>query len=409
METTFTVNQKIIDNYANVMVHYALNGGTGIKKGETVWLVGQECSKPLFMAISKEIWKSGGNVIERYIPDEIQRYGLNRTLLETGSDEQLEFFPEAYWKGIVDSVDHILFILASPNVHALQGIPSSKISKMNSAMAPFMEMRAEKERQGKLFWTLCLYGTESAAEEAGMTLKEYWDQIISACYLNDEDPVATWRKTQAEIDSFKDKLTNLHIQKVHVVGEDVDLHVLLGNDRQWLGGSGKNIPSFEIFTSPDWRGTEGWIKFNQPLYYSGKRISGISLKFEKGLVVQSSATENEEALKEMISQENADKVGEFSLTDGRHSRITKFMANTLYDENMGGPFGNTHIALGNAYQDAFTGGLSKPTAEEWEAMGFNKCPKVHTDMISTANRTVTATLQDGTEKIIYKDGQFMLD
>ena len=409
METTFTPSQKIIDNYANVMVHYALNGGKGINKGETVWLVGQECSKPLFLAISKEIWKSGGNVIGRYLPDQTQRYGLNRMLLESGSDEQLEFFPAAYWKGIVDSVDHILFILASPDVHSLQGISSAKISKMNSAMAPFMEMRSEKERTGKLFWTLCLYGTESAAQEAGMSLEEYWNQIIGACYLNDEDPVATWRKTQAEVDDYKEKLTNLNIEKVHVVSDDIDLHILLGENRKWLGGSGKNIPSFEIFTSPDWRGTEGSIKFNQPLYYSGKKISGISLKFEKGIVVESSATENEEALKEMIAQDNANKVGEFSLTDSRHSRITKFMANTLYDENMGGTFGNTHIALGNAYQDAFDGDISKPTAEEWEEMGFNKCPKVHTDMFSTVNRTVIATLKDGTERVIYKDGQFLLD
>jgi len=189
----------------------------------------------------------------------------------------------------------------------------------------------------------------------------------------------------------------------------VDLHVQIGDHRKWLSGGGKNIPSFEIFTSPDWRGTNGTIKFNQPLYYSGKRISGVSLSFENGVVVASTAAENEDALKEMIAQENANKVGEFSLTDKRHSRITKFMATTLFDENMGGAFGNTHIALGNAYKDTFTGDMSTVTDQQWTDMGYNSCPKVHTDIISTSNRKVTARLRNNSEKVIYRDGQFTLD
>jgi aminopeptidase len=126
-------------------------------------------------------------------------------------------------------------------------------------------------------------------------------------------------------------------------------------------------------------------------------------------VIASSATENEEALKEMIAQENADKVGEFSLTDKRHSRITRFMATTLFDENRGGTFGNTHIALGNSYKDTYIGDMATVTDEEWASMGYNSCPKVHTDIVSTSNRTVTATLTDGSKRVIYQDGQFVLD
>jgi aminopeptidase len=246
------------------------------------------------------------------------------------------------------------------------------------------------------------------ASEAGLSLDEYWEQIIEACYLREDDPVAKWKMVQQEIENIKDKLDALAIETLHIKGNDVDLHILLGENRKWLSGGGKNIPSFEIFTSPDWRGTNGFINFNQPLYYSGKRISGVKLQFVDGVVVASSATENEDALKELISQENADKVGEFSLTDKRHSRITRFMATTLFDENMGGAFGNTHIALGNAYKDTFSGDLMAVTDEQWAAMGYNSCPKVHTDIISTSNRTVTATLPDKTSKVIYANGQFQL-
>ena len=403
------LDEKILHNYAKVMVHYALNNGKGINKGDTVFLVGQECTRDLFMAMAEEVYAAGGNLITNYQPNNLQQSSLARLLLQTGSEDQISFFAEPYWKGIVEATDHILFIISEPDIHYLEGIPASKISRMNSARAPYMKMREKKEQEGKLSWSLCLYGTQSMADEAGLSLEAYWEQIIEACYLREADPVAKWRKVQQEIEDIKDRLDALAIEKVHIQGEDIDLHIKIGEHRKWLSGGGKNIPSFEIFTSPDWRGTNGTISFNQPLYYSGKRISGVSLRFENGVVMASAASENEDALKEMIAQENADKVGEFSLTDKRHSRITKFMATTLFDENMGGAFGNTHIALGNAYKDTYAGDMVKVSEEQWAEMGYNSCPKVHTDIISTSNRTVIATLKDKTEKIIYRDGAFVLD
>lgn len=400
------LDESLLKKYAQVMVQYALNNGKGINKGDTVFLVGQECAKELFMAIAKEVYDSGGNLITNYQPNNIRDNSLARYLLQNGSDEQVSFFAKPYWQGIVEATDHILFIISEPDIHYLEGLPASKISMMNSARAPYMKMREKKEQEGKLSWSLCLFGTQSMADEAGISLEEYWEQIIEACYLRDDNPVARWRKVQAEIEEIKDRLDALQIETLHVKGDDADLHIKIGAHRKWLSGGGKNIPSFEIFTSPDWRGTNGTIRFNQPLYYSGKRIAGVSLRFENGIVVASSATENEDALKEMIAQENADKVGEFSLTDKRHSRITKFMATTLFDENTGGEFGNTHIALGNAYKDTFDGDMATVKDEQWTEMGYNSCPKVHTDIISTTNRTVTAVLRNGSEKIIYKDGQF---
>lgn len=390
------------------MVLYGLNNGNGINKGETVYVSAQECSKDLYVALAQEIILAGGNVIGGYVPDAVRETSIGRFLLEHGSDEQITYLPTAYWQGLVDSADHMLSVIATPDIGVMDGISSAKVSMMSSSRSPVMQMRSEKEVQGKLSWTLCLYGTKALADEAGLTLEEYWDQIIDACYLHDADPVQKWKQIQSEIQELKHKLDALKIQTLHIQGEDVDLEILIGDNRRWLGGSGKNIPSFEVFISPDWRGTSGHIKFNQPLYYLGKRISGIALRFENGVVVESSATENEDALKEMIAQENANKVGEFSLTDKRHSRITRFMANTLFDENTGGAFGNTHVALGNAYKDAFTGDVSIPNPEEWEAMGFNVCPKVHTDIVSTTDRTVTATLADDTTRVIYENGQFTL-
>jgi aminopeptidase len=83
------------------------------------------------------------------------------------------------------------------------------------------------------------------------------------------------------------------------------------------------------------------------------------------------------------------------------------MAETLYDENVGGPFGNTHLALGSSYHDAYDGDPDGIAKDEWARLGFNDS-SVHTDIVSTTDRTVTATLPDGTDRVIYRDGQFQL-
>jgi aminopeptidase len=239
-----------------------------------------------------------------------------------------------------------------------------------------------------------------------LSLEDYWQQIIKACYLDKANPINEWRKISAEVERVAAKLTGLKIDKLHVRGEDIDLKITMGEKRRWLGGSGRNIPSFEVFTSPDWRGTEGWIRFNQPLYYYGPKVEGIELTFKNGRVVKSSAAKNEKLLKEMLATDKgASQIGEYSLTDKRLSRITKFMAETLFDENMGGPFGNTHLAVGKSYHDTYDGDKSKINKKLTRQLGYNESA-IHVDMISTSDRTATATLKNGQKMVIYKNGQF---
>ena len=412
---SYRPSKKILTNYANVMVHYALNGGKGIKKGETVCLVGNESAKPLFMAIHKEIIAAGGYVILQYLPDEFDRFHVNRELAMNGNKKQLEFFPQAYNRGLINSIQHYLVIISTADVHALEGTPPGNSTKISTAMSKFFDMRNVKTLAGKMSWSMCLYGTKGAAKEAGMSEKEYWGQIIKACFLQDKDPVAKWKQIQHESEIIRKKLDDMKIEKIHLTGPDVDLHVTIGKDRKWLGGTGRNIPSFEIFTTPDWRYTNGWMRFNQPLYYLGTRISGIYLKFKDGIIVESTATENQETLLAMLAEEDASKLGEFSLTDRRHSLITRFMGTTLYDENMGGDEtegeenGNSHVAVGRCFKEAFVGRKGKVSNDTWHnKRGFNKCTKVHVDMISTAPKTAVATLQNGSEITIYEHGQFTI-
>lgn len=402
MADNFVPDAEILDKYAKVLVDFALNSGAGIKPGDVVRLSVADSAKPLFVALRNQVLKSGGIPLTDYLPD-----GISRDYYDLASPDQLQFFPRKYYQGLADQIDHSIGVISEVNKHELEGVDSSKIMLRQKTVKPFRDWLDAKENQGKFTWTLALYGTPAMANESGMSLKEYWDQIIKACFLDDPDPIAKWRDVFKANNAILQKLNALPIHKLHLEGDGIDLWITLGENRKWLGGSGRNIPSFEVFTSPDWRGTSGFIEFNQPLYRYGNLITDIKLKFENGIVTQSSASKNYEVLKNMLNVENANKIGEFSLTDKRLSRIDKFMAETLFDENISGPFGNTHLALGTAYDDTFSGDLATLTSDLKAKLGFNNSA-IHTDIISTTKRQVTAVLTDGSEKLIYKDGLFLL-
>ncbi len=395
-------SQKILQKYADVLVNFALNGGSGVKKGEVVQIAVPDVAKPLAKELHIAVLKAGAHPMLRLIPT-----GFDRDYYTYASDEQLKHFPEKYLRAKADLLQHTISVIADPDPNELKGIDSKKIMLSREAAYPYREWLFAKEHKKQFSWTLGLWGTQAKADIVGLTLKEYWDQIINACFLDKADPVAEWKKlTKMQMD-IKDKLNKLEIESVHVQGEDIDLTIRIGANRAWKTGSGCNIPSFEHFTSPDWRGTNGWITFNQPLYRYGNVIDGIRLEFKDGIVTKAEAKKGKKVLLDMLSTKDANKLGEFSLTDNRFSRITHPMAETLFDENIGGPFGNTHVAVGMSYKDCYKGDASTVTDKEWAKMGYNNS-SVHTDIVSTTNRTVTATLVSGKELVIYKDGQFTL-
>ncbi|HEX3020483.1 MAG TPA: aminopeptidase [Chitinispirillaceae bacterium] len=393
---------ELFQRYASVLINFALNDGKGIKKNDVVYIVTQTPGLPLAKEVYRAIIRAGAHPLLQ-----IQDDDLKLIHLQEGNDEQLSFFPEKYYRGLADSIDHYVRILAENDPLFLSSADPRKVILSTHSTKKFRDWLDFKEDAGKFTWTLCLYGTEGAAKEAGMSLEEYWQQISLACFLEDPDPIAKWRSVFEQIDTIQTVLNDMPIAKVHVKAEKTDLWVGLGEKRKWLGGSGRNIPSFEIFTSPDWRQVEGYIYFDQPLYRYGNIIENIHLQIEKGKIIKATAEKNEKLLQEMISQRNADKIGEFSLTDKRFSKINRFMANTLFDENFGGQFGNTHLAVGKAYHDACSSNPQTMTENDFLELGYNDSPE-HTDIIATTDRTVTAVLKDGSRKKIYEGGEFRI-
>jgi aminopeptidase len=145
---------------------------------------------------------------------------------------------------------------------------------------------------------------------------------------------------------------------------------------------------------------------DQPSFRSGNRVRGVRLEFKDGRLVASAAAEGERFLKKQLSMDaGASQVGEFSLTDRRFSRINRFMANTLYDENFGGRFGNCHLALGSSYANTYAGDPRRLSPAIKAKLGFNQSA-LHWDFVNTERKRVTAVLSDGTRRVIYEDGEF---
>lgn len=330
---------------------------------------------------------------------------MERTFYEIADKRQLVFKTPGESE-LNRSLNGAIYLFAPESLTHLSGIDPKKVGKAAVALKPVRDILDRRDEKGLFGWTLCLFPTHALAKNAGMSLRQYRDEVIRACYLDLKDPVERWKETYEQILRIRKWLSHMDIQTLHIESETTDLTITPGKNRKWLGLSGHNIPSFEIFISPDWRGTNGIYFSNQPSFRSGNYVKGVKLVFRNGRVVQIEAEKGGEfATKQSSMDEGASRIGEFSLTDKRFSKISRFMANTLFDENYGGIYGNSHIALGSAYSDAFAGDRSKLTREAKRKLGFNQSA-LHWDLVNTEKKMVTAHLSSGRKKVIYENGMF---
>ncbi len=399
----YTPNQEILEKYANVLINFALRNWKWINRWDTVFIQIPECAKPFLIPLQTAILKAWWHPIMQYKPD-----GVDRHFYENASDEQLSFFAEAYVKWRIESMTHNIRVIADSDLHELDGIDPLKIMKRVKANRAFRDLRDKKEREWKFSRTICMYGTEAMAKEAWLSLEEYWNQIIDACFLNEPDPVKKWEEVYTEMYRVKDRLNELKLEYVHVTWPDEDLKLKIWSDRVWRSWSGCNIPSFEVFTSPDCRDVNWRMKCNQPLYRYGSLVEWIRLEFKDWRLVKASAYKNDDILQEMVKIEWMDHLWEFSLTDARISKITHFMAETLFDENVGWEYGNTHIALWRWFDECYAWDKTKLDNPEYKKSIWLNYSAEHVDVISTAKRKVIWTLSNGDEVLIYEDGKFMI-
>lgn len=332
---------------------------------------------------------------------------MERTFFEKANSRQLVFHPPGE-KELYENLNGTIYLHAPESLTHLGKIDPKKIGRAIVARKQFREILEKREESGAFSWTLCTYPTDELAMQAGLSGEDYMKQIVKACYLDRRDPVSHWKRIYKEAGSIKKWLDEMDTAYYRVQSDSIDLKITPGKSRKWVGISGHNIPSFELFISPDWRGTEGFYYANQPSYRSGNYVDGVRLGFKKGKAVQVDAdTGKDFVIKQLAMDAGANKVGEFSLTDRRFSRIDRFMADTLFDENYGGRFGNCHIAVGASYSDTYNGDPANLTKEKKKSLGFNDSA-LHWDLVNTENKTVDAMLISGQKIRIYENGMFTL-
>jgi len=349
-----------------------------------------------------KILSNGFHPLQRMIPTPV----MERDFFTLATPRQLVFQAPGD-KALFQQLNGSIFLHAPESMTHLRDVDPRRIGKAAVAAKPLRDILNKRDEAGNFGWTLCTFPTLQLADHAGLSLADYAGQVVSACFLNRKSPLDHWNaifKTAAELKKW---LNSMPVASFHIESASIDLTVTPGRNRKWIGISGHNIPSFELFMSPDWRGTRGVYYADQPTYRSGNYVRGVRLEFQNGAVVKASAQEGERFLRSQLGMDTgADKIGEFSLTDRRFSRIDRFMANTLFDENYGGRFGNCHVALGSSYTDSYAGNPAQLSAAVKKKLGFNDSA-LHWDLVNTERKRVTALLTTQEKVVIYENGKFL--
>lgn len=305
------------------------------------------------------------------------------------------------------SLTGMIRILAPDSLWHLAEVDPEVIERAEYARKPLRLLRDKREGMGMFAWTLGAYPTPALAQAVGMEESEYALSMARACLLTQADPVREWRDVSRRLSEIKDWLNGLNARAFRVESEAMDLEVSFGECRRWLALTGQNMPSYEVYFSPDWRGVRGVYYADLPSIRRGGLVRGARLEFDKGRVVRAAAEQGMTNLMEGLStDQGAGRLGEFSLTDAEISRVNHFMGLTMYDENFGGTFGNCHIALGAAYPKSFDGDALDLDEAMIRKLGFNSS-SIHWDLVNTQKKAVTALLVEGGQKVIFENGRFV--
>jgi len=398
------LNENNLEKYADVLL-WALQTAkkTNLKKGDIVLIQYDQPALKLTEILYARLLDMGVHPVQRMVAT----FGMEKSFYSKANSKQLTFLAPGD-KELYKNINGRIFLHAPESLTHLKDIDPARIGKAIVARKSLKDILDKREELRKYSWTLCLLPTAELARQARMPLKQYTTQIIKACYLDKENPVDQWQYILKEVTAIKKFLSALPVKYYTMESPNMDLKITPGEKRRWAGVSGHNIPSFEVFLSPDWRGTEGVYFANLPSFRSGNYIEDVRITFARGKAVKIEAKQGEEFVKKQLAMDaGACQVGEFSLTDKRFSRIDRFMAETLFDENFGGREGNSHIALGSSYSDTFAGDPARLSPAMKKKLGFNDSA-LHWDLVNTEPKTVTACLTNGKKVVVYDRGIFKL-
>jgi len=373
-----------------------------------------------FVSVLAEIaYKRGA----RYVHVRADHANLYRARVENSKPEYLGQIPgwhDLENQTMIDERWALVSIKSPDDPDALSGLDATRHGIVQRALS---EANAEFRRAtqaSKLRWIVVAYPTprwaakvlDRAADEGAA--EALWSAMKSILRLDANDPLVAWKEHSQQLKLRQEQLNALELTSVHFRGPGTDLRIGLSDYSRWVGGGDvaedgiaflPNLPTEEVFTTPDCRQTEGRVTLTRPVQVLGTIVDGGWLEFSSGRVVDFGAETGSEILERYLElDDRARYLGELALVDTA-SPIYKsglVFYNTLFDENAA-----CHIALGSSYPKCIAGG-EKMTDEEYRAAGGNRST-VHTDfMISSPEVDVTGTRRDGATVEIIRAGSFVI-
>jgi aminopeptidase len=357
---------------AKILVHYSLE----IQPGQQFAIETHPWAEELTLAVYEEAIQAGAHaVILTSTP------GAREIFFKHASDAQLDHISPIA-RLVNESFDASLDIWTEHNTRSLSGIDPRRMARASRARAPMLKATLERMARKELRWCGTSFPTHASAQEADMSLADYREFVFAAGLLNEEDPVAFWKKAGQEQQKLADWLKGR--QQVVLNGSNVDLKLSI-QERIFIPCDGKeNFPDGEIFTGPVEDSAEGWVRFRYPAIWSGQEVTDIELWFEKGRVVKETASKNQELLTAQLNtDEGARYLGEFGI--GTNYGITRFTKDMLFDEKMGGTI---HLAVGAGLPET---GSTNESGIHWDMLCDMQDAEMHAD-----------------GELFYKDGKFIL-
>jgi aminopeptidase len=261
-------------------------------------------------------------------------------------------------------------------------------------------------------WTAAPCPTASWAElvhpglAAPAALDRLWDEVAHICRVDEPDPLTAWEARMDALVAVAGKLDELRLDAVHFEGPGTDLTVGLFGLTSWqcaristIDGivHAPNLPTEEVFTTPDPERTEGYVTSTKPLFVSGAMVTGLRVRFERGKVVEIDAEQGADTMRALAARDaGAARLGEVALVDGesRIGSLDTVFFDTLLDENAA-----SHIALGE--------GLDFTVGED-EQPRINRS-EIHIDfMIGSNDVAVTGIERGGGEVPLLRGGVWQI-
>jgi aminopeptidase len=397
-----------IDTWTEKLAELAVFGAN-VQPGQLVAVTSFIGKEELTRKVTRAAYKRGAKYVDVVYFDQ----WVKRARIELADEETLDYIPPWMSQRLLYlSDEHAARVsLSGPHApHALDGLDPARAGR---DLLPFLPEVGEVVNRMTTSWCIVPAPTRSWAEivypelgreEAYETL---WEAVAHICRLESDDPAAAWMERCATLKANALRLTERRFDALHLHGPGTDLTIGLLPSGDWAAGDlvtvdgrrhSPNLPTEEVFTTPDPERVDGHVTATMPLELVGSVVSGIRVEFEDGRAIKIDADEGADALRTVASRDDgASRLGEIALVDneGRIGPLETVFLDTLIDENAA-----THIALGDGYDH--------PVEDFADKARINKSV-IHVDfMIGSADVAVDGITHGGETVPVLRQGAWQL-